>query len=195
MDKRRKILLSHLKTLKEPVALPTVQTMDMGLEYVAASSEGANTTIGRYGSWPVLGPFILKTQEIQRLQQMAVEESKGQPFAGMEMDYVWREVEEMFEYTDIEESERLEFQREFVKEILDKNCNSDSKLYVYFHKFDSELPLLFKTRDEVISYFISLENLTPWDGMTTEELEMWFETLEEITEFLIVSPFSDKEDE
>ncbi|PZN74907.1 MAG: hypothetical protein DM484_20055 [Candidatus Methylumidiphilus alinenensis] len=167
MDKRRKRLLSHFKSIKEPVALPTVQTMDIGLEYVAASSEGANTTLGRYGSWPVLGPFILKTEDIRRLQQIAVEGSKSQPFAGMQIDYVWQEVEEMFAYRHMEESERLEFQSDFVKAIIEQKCNHDSKLYVYFHKFDPELPFFFKTRDEVINCFMLSEDLTSWDEMTT----------------------------
>ena len=191
MDQYRNKLLMRLKSIKEPVALPTVQTMDMGLQYVAASSEGANTTLGRYGTWPAFGPFTLYLEDLRRLQQASTQGISEKEIEAMEIGYVWNEAKEMFAYIDMNEAEILAFRNAFVNAVLDEQCSPDGQLYVYFHKYDSDLPLFFKTRDSLIDYFMSLEDLVPWDEMSTDELEMWCETLEEVTEFGIISPFSE----
>ncbi|BCO09235.1 hypothetical protein GF1_16110 [Desulfolithobacter dissulfuricans] len=180
MDQDRVQLLRRLESINEPVALPTAQTMDMGLEYIAASSKGGNTTLGRYGAWPAYGPFTMHAEDLQILKDAARQVISEASLERMEIGYIWAEAKEMFSYIGMKESEIQAFQNAFIKAILDAECAPGEKLYVYFHKYESDLPLFFKTRNSLIDYFMSLENLVPWDKMSTDDLGMWCETIDEV---------------
>ena len=125
---------------------------------------------------------------------MQNEKPENLSFGGMEIEFVWHEVEEMFECYEIDESETLSFQRDFIATMLEQATSPDDGFYVFFHKHETDLPLLFRSRNLIIDYFMSMEDLTPWDDMSTEELEMWDKTLRENAEFMIVSPVEEKDD-
>ena len=192
MNMHREALLERLTSIKEPMAQPTVQTMDMGIEYCAASSDGATCVLGTYGAWPAHGPFMLSSDDLHRLYQANCQNTLEENFVeGMQLEYIWTEISEMFEYFELDKGNRQKFQKRFLELILNEKLNADQEFYIYFHKYNENLPLLFKSHKSLIDYFMSLQDLISWHNMTTDELESWLDTLEEIDDFAILSPVCD----
>lgn len=187
-DPRRAELLNRFTSMQEAVAAPTVQTTDMGLEHIAASSQGGATVLGRYRAWPAFGPFAVTAQDIKRLEQLKAGENGERPFMGMQLEYFWRNVEEMFEYTEKEASDRQVFLRSFAAALLEERSSPSQAVYLYFDKYESEPPRIFFSRDAALDFFMSREELTRWNEMSTDELEMWADTLDEIKEFVFDVP-------
>jgi hypothetical protein len=152
--------------------------MDMGVEYIAASSEGATDGIGLWSVWPVQGPFFLRKGDVIQIKEIADGKETPAPFADTDFAFIWKHALMMFDYTRMSASDRLQFQRELAKKILEKEEKPDDKLYAYFNNCYSDLPVFFNSERAAIDYFVSQESLTPWDEMSTDELEMWSETFD-----------------
>ena len=69
MNVQRDVVERRLRSIKEPIAQPLVQTMDMGIQYFVLSSDGAADVLGTLGAWPVFGPFALSNIDLECLQQ------------------------------------------------------------------------------------------------------------------------------
>ena len=155
MDPHRENLLSQLRSIKAPIAKPTVQTFDMGIEYVVISSEGADRVLGRYGDWPLFGPLGLSSDDLDRLRQWSDQpDSNRFPVIGLE--FIWKKIGNMLDYQSASDEEKTAFLREFVAAVLDKILFPDEQFYFYFHEYEREVPLLFRSRNELIDYFMSL---------------------------------------
>ena len=100
----------------------------------------------------------------------------------------------MFDYieawdTEFDEHWRLAYQKKFLESICPMTSQQDVPFFIYFHEYEADLPLVFKKRAEIIQYFVTLHNLTPWDQMDIGELESWSAVLDSDNHaFYFISP-------
>lgn len=193
MGSRREKLLKRLKSMPKPVACPTVLTTDMGIEYVVASSEGAEVFLGRYGDWPLQGPFRLSADDLGRLEQSSGRMSLDDaPFQGTALEALWAAVVVLFSEVERDDAGNAlsieERRRDFVSAILGKHLRPSQEFYIYFDAcgaYDRELPRVFTSRGGLIDHFMSLHSLIPWEEMATETLEDWVSRLEDLKDVVI----------
>ncbi|MFK5948148.1 MAG: SDR family oxidoreductase, partial [Methylococcales bacterium] len=98
MDTKQKTFLKKIRAINTPIVQPTVQTDDVGIEYIALSSEGACCVLGAYGSWPMFGPFLLSPNELLFLMEDKDAYNIDKAFDHISnLKIVWNEIKEMFE--------------------------------------------------------------------------------------------------
>lgn len=196
MDPQRTALESRLRATKEPIAQPVVATMDMGLQHFVLSSEGAANALGMFGAWPAYGPFAISPADLNALRKASATQDLDLMVATVKrtpLAFIHAKIFGMFEFLrDDDEYDALwlaEFQKNFVEALLEIPPTPGERLYIFFHEFEAEPPLVFNTRRGLIDYFVSLHRLTPWEQMTTAELESWCGVLDgDDPRFRIIAP-------
>ena len=185
-------LLKLRKKLKsiEVMAKPTIWTMDMGIEFMAASSKGAvNGMLGLYGQWPAYGPFPFNSEELDILQKAIIQKKfKPELFEVMKIEPIMTDIIFCFDYhpNEFNKKEQQNFLKKFIKSILDMQLHSKDEFYVYFDKFQQiDLPLLFKSRKDLAEYFMSCieGHLESWDEMDKWGLQEWSELIDDYNSF------------
>lgn len=197
MNVQRDVVERRLRSIKEPIAQPLVQTMDMGIQYFVLSSDGAADVLGTLGAWPVFGPFALSNIDLEYLQQ-AVHSTELDSIVSYirrtSLSIIQERILAMFDYieawdTEFDEHWRLAYQKKFLESICPMTSQQDVPFFIYFHEYETDLPLVFKKRAEIIQYFVTLHNLTPWDQMDIGELESWSAVLDSDNHaFYFISP-------
>lgn len=189
MSADRAQLLAELKSVKEPAAQPTVQTMDMGIEYEVASAEGADVVVGRYGAWPAFGPFAIFSEDLQRLERCRVEETLPEgAFDGTAIEYLGQPITKCVKFNELAETEAIKLVATFIERILEALGGQPGTIYVFFHLFEQTAPIVFTSRSALVAHFMASESLQPWDNMTTEELLGWSNRVAEMKEFALNGP-------
>mgnify|MGYP001102271331 CR=1 FL=1 len=196
MDPHRTALESRLRAIKEPIAQPVVATMDMGLQHFVFSSEGAANALGMFGAWPAYGPFALSSADMNALRKASATQDLDLMVAALNrtpLAFIHAKMLDMFEFLgDDDEYDAAwlaELQKDFVEAVLATSPPPDQRLYIFFHEFEAELPLVFNTRRGLMDYFVSVHQLTPWEEMSTAELDLWCEVLNgDDPRFTIIPP-------
>ncbi len=186
-------LLKELKSI-DLHAIPTVATMDMGLQYDYATSEGAGTGFGGMGDWPAY-----MFEPIEKEKWSGIRESirnntlTVENLEGTGLDEFLSKVSTI-DY-EIVPSEVL-------KGLLDLPEDLTEPYYCFFDAgqwYDqyAEKPVFLTSERELKEAFISsfVNDLTRWEDMNDDELKEWYDRLQdEMAEFAIYS-FDPKEED
>lgn len=180
----REELLKELKSI-DLHAMPTVVTMDMGLQYDYATSEGAGTGFGGMGDWPAyMFESIEKEKWIRIRARIKDNTLMAEDLKGTGLDVLLDKVHSI--NYEIVPSEVL-------KGLLDLPEELTGSYFCFFDAgqwFDqyAEKPMFFTSDKELKEEFISrfVDDLTKWEEMDDDELKNWYERLQdEMSDFAI----------
>jgi len=182
-------IVERLESLGHPVAVPTTQTDDMGLEYLAASTEGAVCALGRYGAWPAYGPFVLADTDVAALARPADDPRRAGMLAGSGVfALIGAAMDTMAAFHELSAAQADAYRRRFLQAVADRDLREGATVYVYFHPFDGEHPIVLPTLEELQAHFMAEQPLTPWNTLGQEELAFWEEKLAEHEQFALIKP-------
>lgn len=182
----REEMLKELKDI-DLRAVPTVATMDMGLQYDYATSEGAGTGFGGMGDWPaymfnsIAKEQWLKIRKAIKENTLAVSDLKG---TGLD-DFLGN-VKTISDKDKVIPSEVLEGLLTLPEDHADAFfCMFDAGQW--YDKY-ADKPEFFTSENELKEAFIKqyVDDLTRWEEMDDEELTDWYNRLhDEMEEFTI----------
>ena len=173
--------LSHVKFC----AVPTVYTMDMGLEYDYISSEGANTCLGRIGEWPAykLGR-ISDDQWKEIVQKLHNHELSEADFKGTDIGLIIQRLHEV--YGDMYD----DYYQDTIETFADLSGLPASLPEEFFCLIDvrawGEKPKFFVDYDEFMEAFREeyCYDVIPWDEYDDQDLAWWLSRAEDdLSEF------------
>ena len=173
--------LSHVKFC----AVPTVLTMDMGLEYDYISSEGASTCLGRIGEWPAYKlRKIVDAQWKAILQKYHNKELCEEDFIGTDIGLIIKRLHEV--YGDMYE----EYYQDIIGTFADLERLPESLPEEFFCLIDvrewGATPKFFTDYDELLEAFREeyCYDVIPWDRYDDQDLAWWLSRAEEdLSEF------------
>ncbi len=166
-------MIAELKSI-DLRAVATVATFDMGLQYDYITSEGAGTGFGDMGGWPahILRP--IGAEQWHRIRN-AIKES-ALSYEDLEGTDLAPFVDNIHSMKELDINEALEGILELPEDINEAfYCFYDTGTW-----YDSlEKPMFFTSEAEVKEEFIShyVGGIEPWEDMTDEEIENWYERL------------------
>ena len=174
-------MINELKLL-DLHAIPTVATMDMGLQYDYATAEGAGTGFGGMGNWPahkfncVSGEQWSVIRKGIKNKNLILEQLKGSG-----LDAFVREIQTLDEEIVLSEvfEDILNLPE---KPIGDYYCLFDTG--VWYAKGDN--PSFFSSEESLKEAFVDryVDDLTYWEDMDEDELTSWYERIQdEMAEF------------
>ena len=170
----REQMIEELKSL-DLRAIPTIVTMDMGLQYDYATSEGAGSGFGGMGNWPahVFNPFNekqwLSIREAIRNKTIALEHLKNTG-----LDVFVQSIPTLGE--ELVLSEVLEDLLSLPENLINKYyCLFDTG--IWYAKGDN--PIFFTSEKQLKDAFIDryVNDLTRWEDMDEEELVGWHDRI------------------
>lgn len=177
---REQMMIEELKSL-DLRAIPTVVTMDMGLQYDYATSEGAGSGFGGMGNWPIHlfnpinGKQWLSIRECIRNKTIALEHLKNTG-----LDVFFQSIPTLGE--EVVLSEVLEDLLNLPENLINKYyCLFDTG--IWYAKGDN--PVFFTSEYQLKDAFIVryVNDLTRWEDMDDEELVGWYNRIhDEMTE-------------
>ena len=182
----REEMLKELKTI-DLRAIPTVATMDMGLQYDYATAEGAGTGFGGMGDWPahMFNP-IAKEQWLTIRKAIKENALAVSDLEGTGLDSFLGNVKTISNEEKIIPSEVLEGLLILPEDHADAFfCMFDAGLW--YDKY-ADKPEFFTSEKELKEAFINryVDDLTRWEEMDDEELIDWYNRLhDEMEEFTI----------
>lgn len=165
-------------------ALPTVATMDMGLEYDYVCEEGAGTGFGGMGSWPAYMISGIETSRWTRIKKKVEEKELSQnDLEGTELGIFIESIFENYYGGQIRELEINDLLHNLIilPDILPET------IYILFDMggvgYEGHRPEFYISEDEMKEAFKSqyCSYFQAWEDMDDEELELWYSRLD--TEF------------
>ncbi len=174
-------------------AIPTVITMDMGLEYDYATTEGAGSGFGGMGNWPMhmFGPIEkeqwMKIREAINDKTLEISDLKGTGLVGFlvqvkTINYEINPTEILKGLTSLPEDQTNVFY-----------CFFDTGLW-----YDgTEKPEFYTSEKELKEKFIDhyVSDLTRWEEMNDDELKHWYGRLQNEMEVLPICTYDEKKPE
>ena len=166
-------------------AIPTVQTVDMGLQFDYISKYGFGTGIGLFDTWPAYKlRAITPEQFYSMLNKARNHDLKYTDLDGTDLQNIFS----MFD-TDIT------LIREFIQSTADaKSIMTSGACYCLFNPYSwingiIAGPEFYRTQPELVMAFETafVTDYTTWDEADDEELEFWYHReCNEFSEFPII---------
>lgn len=180
----REKMLTELKNI-DLRAIPTVATMDMGLQYDYATSEGAGTGFGGMGDWPAHKFMPIRKERWLRIR----EGKKNNSLTAADLEGTGLDI-------FLEKFNTINYEvipSEALKGLLNLSEELSGPFYCFFddglwYDEHAERPVFFTSEKELKAEFISrfVDDLTKWEEMDDEELTQWYERLQdEMAEFAV----------
>jgi len=180
----RKEMIERLRSI-DVRAVPTVITMDMGLQYDYMTAEGAGTGFGGMGRWPAhkFSPIEQKKWAQIRFaiqnKTLSQEQLNGTELAAF--------------VDDINTMQPLVLSDVF----LNLLALPETLTHAFYCLYDSgkwyansDKPKFFLKEQEMKNAFIMdyVFDITPWENMSDEELKEWFDrSQDEMSEFPVMT--------
>ena len=148
-------------------AVPTVQTMDMGLEFDFVDNIGAGTSFGSIGSWPLLKLEGMSSEKLTSIKdKLAAGTLEQSDIAGTDLWLL---------YNDCTFS-RATSVAEFLVDLANVHELSEQYLWCFCDTTSGNPEArFFETKDELIGYFQEnyCYDVQEWDSFDDDELEEW----------------------
>ena len=165
---REEMLFELAKT--EFCAIPTVCTMDMGIEFDFVCSEGAGTLFGVFGSWPMYRLRKVDKDKIEQFKakvaknKLTLEDLEGTDFYRLYNQCVASEIDIQSLFWNI--SKLPDIDEDYLWCICD----------IYEYEPCAEF---FETKDDMIDSFQLnyCSEIQEWNDMEDEELETWLKRI------------------
>ena len=182
----REEMLKELKTI-DLRAIPTVVTMDMGLQYDYATSEGAGAGFGGMGDWPAHMFNPIQNEQWHMIRKAIKENALAvSDLKGTGLDDFLGNVKTISDEDKIIPSKVLEELLTLPEDHADAFfCMFDAGLW--YDKY-ADKPEFFTSEKELKEAFIKryVDDLARWEEMDDEELMDWYNRLhDEMEEFTI----------
>ena len=156
-------------------AVPTVMTYDMGMQYDYITSEGAGTSLGGMGSWPLWKFNAIPKDRWQQIKQ-AIEDKTLTPelLEGTGLDVMLSDIY-------IVESQTIDYS-DFLSGLADLGMPTSD----YYCLYDTGMlfsetvkPLFYLDEKEAKAAFAKsfCYNIETWDNMDDDTVENWYERL------------------
>mgnify|MGYP000978758238 FL=1 len=186
----REQLLKKLHSLSF-CAIPTVETMDMGLEFDFVNSEGAGTVLGAFGEWPAIMLRRIENPQWSLIRDKIKNKTLNpSDIMGTDLEHFANALREFHEDDYYKLSETLAGLLE-LPVLIGK---------VFYCRYDlgswDDKPDFFANESDFLAAFESYYcyYLINWDDMDDGDLEYWFDRIEdEFSEFQYISYSEDEE--
>lgn len=157
-------------------AVPTVQTMDMGIEFDFVDEHGTGTVFGAFGEWPLWRLRSIPGDTLANIQAKLKEGSLvAEDIAGTDLQLLYEECSRFQEVSVIDFLCGLSN----IKSISDKYfwCLCDARCHGPEAQF-------FQTKEELFDCFQRdyCSGVDAWDSFDDEELENWLARIQDVND-------------
>ena len=174
-------LLNELKSV-EFCAVPTVMTMDMGIQYDYVYPEGAGSGFGGMGMWPAYfisgienGKWIEIKQKLKS-EMLTVDDLEGTELGIFANNLFEDYYGACFRTIDL---------NDMLRGLIDLPDDLPDRIYILFDMgdigYEGHRPEFYIHKKDLLEAFQDAycTDIEPWDEMGTEELQEWYERIDD----------------